>query len=68
MKFILKKMKKKFNRKATFVCSLSYKTKFGKIITAEGRINGKISDKIVGKKLADVYVQPLVDKLEKEKK
>ena len=50
MKFILKKMKKKFNRKATFVCSLSYKTKFGKIITAEGRINGKISDKIVGKK------------------
>ena len=25
MKFILKKMKKKKNRKATFVCSLSYK-------------------------------------------
>ena len=26
------------------------------------------ADKIVGKKLADLYVQPLVDKLEKEKK
>ena len=32
MKFILKKMKDKKNRKAVFVCSLSYKNKFGKIV------------------------------------
>ena len=50
MKFILKKMKKKKNRKATFVCSLSYKNKNKKIITVEGKIKGKISKKILGKK------------------
>jgi hypothetical protein len=33
-----------------------------------GQHNKETADKIVGKKLADVYVQPLVDKLEKEKK
>ena len=49
MKFILKKMKKKKNRKATFVCSLSYKNK-KKIISVEGRLKGKISTKIIGKK------------------
>ena len=50
MKFILKKMKKKRKRTATFVCSLSYKNKKGKIISAEGRIEGNISTKILGKK------------------
>ena len=50
MKFILKKMKGKKNRKATFVCSLSYKNNFGKIISAEGKLKGNISSKILGKK------------------
>ncbi len=50
MKFILKKMKNKQNRKATFVCSLSYKKKNKKIISVEGRLKGKISSKILGKK------------------
>ena len=50
MKFILKKMKNKKNRKATFVCSLSYKQNDGKIISVEGRLKGNISEKIVGKK------------------
>jgi len=50
MKFILKKMKKKKNRKATFVCSLSYKNKNKKIISVEGKLNGNISSKIIGKK------------------
>ena len=50
MKFILKKMEKKKNRKATFVCSLSYKNINRKIISVEGRIVGKISTKIIGKK------------------
>tara|TARA_B100001093_G_C26787171_1_gene997187 strand:+ start:37 stop:612 length:576 start_codon:yes stop_codon:yes gene_type:complete len=49
MKFILKKMKNKKNRKATFVCSLSYKKNNGKIVSAEGRLKGKISNKIIGK-------------------
>ena len=52
MKFILKKMKKMKkmkNRKATFVCSLSYKNK-KKIISVEGRLRGNISTKIIGKK------------------
>ena len=48
MKFILKKLKKKKIRKATFVCSLSYKDK-DKIINVEGRLKGKISTKIIGK-------------------
>ena len=50
MKFILKKMEKKKNRKATFVCSLSYKNINRKIISVEGKIVGKISTKIIGKK------------------
>ena len=51
MKFILKKMKNKKNRKATFVCSLSYiKKKNAKIITVEGKIKGKISSKLLGQK------------------
>jgi XTP/dITP diphosphohydrolase len=50
MKFILKKIKNKKNRKATFVCSLSYKKNNGKIISVEGRLKGNISIKIKGKK------------------
>ena len=49
MKFILKKMRNKKNRKATFVCSLSYKKNNGKIVSAEGRLKGNISNKIIGK-------------------
>ena len=50
MKFILKKMEKKKNRKAIFVCSLSYKEKNKKIVVAEGKLNGNISTKIIGKR------------------
>lgn len=50
MKFILKKMKKTKNRKAFFVCSLSYKDTNGKVISVEGKLKGKISYKILGKK------------------
>ena len=50
MKYILRKLKKKKNRKATFVCSLSYKENKKNIITAEGRLNGKIAFKILGTK------------------
>ena len=49
MKFILKKIEKIKNRKAFFVCSLSYKEKKGKVVTVEGKISGKISKKIKGK-------------------
>ena len=48
MKFILKKIKKKKDRSATFVCSLSYKNN-KKIISVEGKLKGKISSKIIGK-------------------
>ena len=50
MKFLLKKLDKKKNRSAFFICNLSYKDVNGKIISVEGKINGKISDKILGKK------------------
>ena len=50
MKFILKKLNKKKNRNATFVCSLSYKNERGKIITVQGNLRGTISNKIIGKK------------------
>ena len=50
MKFILKKLNNKKNRKATFVCSLSYKDKKGKITTVQGNLKGTISKKIMGKK------------------
>ena len=50
MKFIFKKMKNKKDRRATFVCSLSYKKNDGKIISVEGRLKGNISSKILGKK------------------
>jgi len=48
MKFILKKMKKKKNRSATFVCSLSFKYPRGKIVTVIGKIKGLISHKMIG--------------------
>ena len=48
MKLILKKMEKKKNRKAIFICSLSYKSK-KKIVTVEGKLKGNISRKIIGK-------------------
>ena len=50
MEFILKKMKNKKNRKATFICSLSYKKSNGKTVSVEGRLKGNISNKIIGKK------------------
>jgi XTP/dITP diphosphohydrolase len=50
MKHILKKLKKEKNRKATFVCSLSYKSKNQKVISVEGRLKGNIATKILGKK------------------
>ena len=50
MKFILKKMKKKKNRSATFVCSLSFKYPRGKMVTAIGKIKGLISYKMIGTK------------------
>ena len=50
MKFILKKMKKKTNRQAYFVCSLSYKNNKGKIVSVEGKVKGNIANKIIGKK------------------
>ena len=50
MKFILKKLKNKKNRNATFICSLSYKDERGKIITVQGNLRGTISNKIIGKK------------------
>ena len=50
MKFILKKMENKKNRNAIFVCNLSYKGYGKKVISAEGKLKGKISNKILGKK------------------
>ena len=50
MKFILKNLKDKKDRSATFVCSLSYKNEKGKIVTVQGNLKGTISKKIKGKK------------------
>ena len=50
MKFILKKLEKKKNRSATFVSNISLKNYDGKIISVEGKLKGKISNKILGKK------------------
>ena len=50
MQFILKKMKKKKNRSATFVCSLSFKYPRGKVVTVIGKIKGLISYKMLGTK------------------
>jgi XTP/dITP diphosphohydrolase len=48
MKFILKKMKKKKNRSAIFICSLSLKISKEKMVTVIGKINGSISHNILG--------------------
>ena len=48
MKFILKKMRNKKDRSATFVCSLSFKSPGKKIITVVGKIQGEISYKMLG--------------------
>ena len=48
MKFILKKMKKKIDRSAIFICSLSFKYPRGKVVTVIGKINGLISYKMLG--------------------
>ena len=48
MKFILKKIKKKKDRSAVFVCSLSFKYPRKKIITVVGKIKGKISHDMRG--------------------
>ena len=50
MKFILKKLKNKKDRTATFVCSLSYRSEKGKITTVQGNLKGTISNKIKGTK------------------
>ena len=42
-------MEKAKNRRATFVCSLSFKNVKGKIVTAEGRLEGNIANRILGK-------------------
>ena len=49
MKHILKRMKNKKNRSATFVCSLSLKYPKKKTINVTGRLKGTISQKILGK-------------------
>ena len=45
-----KKNGKKKNRRAVFVCSLSYKNIKGKIVTVVGKLEGNISNKILGKR------------------
>ena len=50
MEFILAKLKNKKNRSATFICSLSFKYPKKNLITVTGKIHGKISKQILGKK------------------
>tara|TARA_A100001015_G_scaffold314774_1_gene424985 strand:+ start:2619 stop:3197 length:579 start_codon:yes stop_codon:yes gene_type:complete len=50
MKYLLRKLEKKRNRSATFICCLSFKSPNQKIINVVGRIEGTISKKILGKK------------------
>jgi len=50
MKKILKLLKSKKNRKARFICSLSVKLSKKETFSSEGKINGIISEKILGKK------------------
>ena len=50
MKFILKRLKNKKDRSAFFVCSLTLKYPKEKQITAIGKVYGKISYNILGKK------------------
>ena len=49
MKYILKRLDNKKNRSAFFVCSLTYKSQNNKFINVQGKIHGKISNKILGK-------------------
>ena len=49
MNYILKKMKNKKDRSATFICSLSFKYPKGKIVNVTGKLKGNISKKIIGK-------------------
>ena len=48
MKLILKKLKKKKDRNAKFVCSLAFKFPKKKTISVTGEVQGKISKKILG--------------------
>ena len=50
MKYLLKKLEKKNNRSATFICCLSLKSPNKKIINVVGQIKGTISKEILGKK------------------
>ena len=50
MKYLLRKLEKKNNRSATFICCLSLKSPNQKIINVVGKIKGTISKKILGKK------------------
>ena len=50
MKYLLKKLEKKKNRSATFICCLSLKSPNQKIINVVGQIKGTISKEILGKK------------------
>ena len=50
MRFILKKMAKKKDRSATFVCSLALILRRKKILNVTGKIKGSISYSIKGKK------------------
>ena len=50
MQLILRRIKKKKDRSATFVCSLSYKYPKKKIVNVVGKVEGFISKKIIGKK------------------
>ena len=50
MVFLLNKMKKKKNRSAVFICSLSLKFPKKKIINVTGKIHGNIAERIMGKK------------------
>jgi len=49
MSHILKKMKNKKNKSAFFICSLSFKFPGKKAKTVQGKIFGKISQKILGR-------------------
>ena len=49
MKYLLKKMKHKKNRSATFVCSLSLKFPNKKLVNVVGKVRGEISKSILGR-------------------
>ena len=50
MEIILKKMEKKKDRSATFICCLAFVSNKKKILSVIGKIKGSISFKIKGKK------------------